>query len=347
MHYFCSKKMKARLILSSLLLSSSLTCHADDFSGSPRLNLGLQYDAELHTNFGRGYNFLNLLRLNGSARIGRHLQVNVSTLSMAKAGESLTGDALTASSIEAGLNIPLTLAVAGMGWEHTSKRGVHSVFTGIRNTGEDYFTSETAAFFTNSSCGLFPTISTNFPLCTYPFAAMGLHYEYGGQEWGAKVSLYNGGEHYRFTGRENLFRVCPQSDGLMLMMQGEYKGAGCNAFLGGSLYDASPTLWTYAEWRAGLLKTGNLNLIAAYSHCFGRDRECRHFAGAGAKYSTGRAELGLFGSYSDLLTGHEFTAELSCNVTLSPRISLKPSIHYISSVTQKVILGLARMTLIL
>lgn len=345
--------MKTHLLASIILLSLSLPFHAEALpqkgsgEGAPTLTLNLQYDAELHSDFHGAYNFLNLLRLNGRARIARHLQVNISTLSIAKAGESLTGDALTASSLEAGSNIPLTLAVAGVGWEYVAKHGSHSVFAGIRNTGEDYFASETAAFFTNSSCGLFPTLSANFPLCTYPFAAMGLHYEYSGQEWGAKVSLYNGGEHHLFTGRENLFRVCPQSDGLLLMMQGEYKGAGGNVFLGGSLYDVSPTLWAYAEWNVSRLTTGSLNLITAYSHCFGREKECRHFAGVGGKLCTDRTELGLFASYSDLHADYEFTTELSCGITLSSLISLKPSIHYIRSSTQKVILGLARMTLTL
>lgn len=334
------------VIILSVSVSLSLPSHAESspHRGDKR---GVSYDAELHTDFDRGYNFLNLLRLNGCVQIGRHLQAHVSTLSMAKTGESLTGDALTASSIEAAPNIPLTLAVAGMSWEHTTERSTHSIFAGIRNTGEDYFTSPVAAFFTNSSCGLFPTLSANFPLCTYPFAAMGLHYEYGGPQWGAKASLYNGGEHHRFTGRENLFRVCPQSDGLLLMMQGEYKGRSSTIFLGGSLYDASPTLWTYAEWRAGRLTTGNLDLIAAYSHSFDRDKACRHFAGAGAKYSTGRTEWGLFTGYSALNTGHEYAAELTCGITLTPRTTLKPSLHYICSSTQNVILGLARITLTL
>lgn len=345
--------MKTHLLASILLLSLSLPFHAEALpqkgsgEGAPTLTLNLQYDAELHSDFHGAYNFMNLLRLNGRARIARHLQVNISTLSIAKAGESLTGDALTASSLEAGLNVPLTLAVAGVGWEYVAKHGSHSVFAGIRNTGEDYFASETAAFFTNSSCGLFPTLSANFPLCTYPFAAMGLHYEYSGQEWGAKVSLYNGGEHYRLTGSENLFRVCPQTDGLLLIAQGEYKGAGCNIFLGGSLYDVSPTLWAYAEWNVSRLTTGSLNLITAYSHCFDREKTCRHFAGAGAKYSTGRTESGVFIGYSALRSGYEFAAELSCGITLSPHISLKPAVHYVSSTTQKVILGLTRMTLTL
>lgn len=339
--------MRTRLIVISLILVLSSSCFAEGGSESSRIDIGLQYDAELQTDFCGGSNFLYLLRLNGSARISRHLQANVATLSIAKAGESLTGDALTASSLEAGLNVPLTLAVAGVGWEYVAKHGNHSVFAGIRNTGEDYFASETAAFFTNSSCGLFPTLSANFPLCTYPFAAMGLHYEYSSRRWGAKASLYNGGEHYRLTDRENLFRVCPQSDGLLLMMQGEYKGAGSTVFLGGSLYDTSPTLWTYAEWRTARLTTGHLNLVAAYSHCFDREKTCRHFAGAGAKYRTGRTESGVFIGYSALRSGHEFAAELSCGITLSPHISLKPAVHYVSSTTQKVILGLTRMTLTL
>ena len=339
--------MKTRLISTAFLLLSSLSCLAEDSIARPRFDFDLQYDAELHTDFHGGCNFLGLLRLNGCARLGQHLMVNLSTISTTQARESLTGDALTMSSLDAGLDIPLTLAVAGVTWESTASSGTHSLFAGIRNTGEDYFTAETAAFFTNSSCGLFPTLSANFPLCTYPFAAMGLHYAYSGAQWGVKASLYNGGEHYRFTGRESMFRLCPQSDGLLLMMQGEYKRKGYHLFLGGSLYEASPTLWTYAQWRVGSQQTRHLDFLAAYSYCLDSAKPCRQFLGAGAIVSAGDTALGLFASYTDLHTGHELATELSCDIALSPRVSLKPAVHYIRSNTQTVVLGLARMTLTL
>lgn len=306
---------------------------------------GLQYDGELQTNFHGDYNFLNLLRLDGSVRLSENLRINVSTLSIAHTNENLASDLQTFSNLVTDENVPLTIAVAGMEWEKETAKGTHKVFLGVRNTGEDYFASEVTSFFVNSSNGIFPTISANYPICTYPYASMSLHYEYDSKHWGAKATVYNGEGHYRLAGRDNVFRICPKSDGVFVMAQGEYKTSKSNIFLGGSLYKDSPTLWTYAEHNIGEYENGGLSIIATYSHCFEKEALCRNFVGAGAKLDINKVELGIFSDYADYSFGHEYATELSCRIPLCKHLSVKPSLHYINGTTEKGLFGLVRMTI--
>ena len=57
----------------------------------------------------------------------------------------------------------------------------------------DHFTTPFTALFTNASHGNFPILSANFPLATYPLAALCLHTEFSplpGLTF--RESLYNG-----------------------------------------------------------------------------------------------------------------------------------------------------------
>lgn len=65
---------------------------AEETDSVSRFEFGMQYDAELQTNFHGDYNFLNLLRLDGSVRLSENLRINVSTLSIAHTNENLASD---------------------------------------------------------------------------------------------------------------------------------------------------------------------------------------------------------------------------------------------------------------
>lgn len=340
-----------------MLYATFLACWAQrDEEGTekePVVTLGLEYTGELQTNFGKGFNFVNLLRLNGEVRMGRKLKLQLSTLSMGKTSEEpVLYDLQVFSNIEAG-NIPLTLAVAGLEWS-IDKR--NTLFVGVHNMNEDCFTSEVTSFFTNSSCGIYPTLACNYPIANYPMASVGVHYKFESEHVGAQAAVYNGRGATSFTGRENLFRFCPQSDGLFGLAQGEYKWRGSSYFLGGSLhYDPKgllteefmttstsklhATLWTYAEQRV----TDRLNLIAGYSHAFNKDVPCHDFIGLGGKYSWGKAELGLFTDYANFDIIDEWATELTCKVTLNPHIYLQPTLHIIRTGTEWGTVGMMRL----
>ncbi len=319
----------------------------------PVVTLGLEYTGEVQSDFGKGFNFVNLLRLNGEVRMGRKLRLQVSTLSLAKTSEEpLLDDLQVFSNIEAD-NIPLTLAVAGVEWSIDER---NTLFVGIHNMNEDCFTSELTSFFTNSSCGIYPTLGCNYPIANYPMASMGIHYKLETERVGALAAVYNGWGSTSFTGRSNMFRFCPQSDGVFCLAQGEYKWRGSSYFLGGSLhYDPKgllaeefqstnatklhATLWAYGEQRV----TDRLSLIAGYSHAFNRDVPCLDFAGVGGKYSWGKTELGLFTDYANFDDIDEWATELTCKVTLNTHVYLQPTLHVIRTGTEWSTVGMMRL----
>ena len=319
----------------------------------PVVKVGLAYTGELQTDFDKGFNFVNLLRLNGSVRLGRSLKIHVSTLSTAKTREeSLLHDLQTYSNIEVE-NIPLALSIAGMEWKINEE---NTLFFGIHNMNEDFFVSDVTSLFTNSSCGIYPTLGCNYPIANYPLASVGLHYKYETERVGALAAVYNGKGYNRFTGRENVFRFCPQSDGVFGLVQGEYKWKGSSYFLGGSIhYDPKgllyeeetvvdahkvhATLWTYGEQRV----TNQLSLIAGYSHAFDKNVPCSDFVGVGGKYNFGQAELGLFTDYAHFREANEWATELTCKVKLNPNVFLQPALHVIRTGAEWGTVGMIRV----
>lgn len=294
-------------------------------------------------------NCANLLRLQASLPIARGFSLDVGSIStFMTAKESIGGDLQTFSNLDAG-NIPFALSVCNLVLNVGER---HSLSLGIRNMNEDYFCSDVTSLFTNSSCGIYPTISANYPIANYPLASVGVHYRYEGSR-GSKcsrgsngsmvfqTSLYNGKGYNRFTGRENVFRFCPKDDGLFGLAEVQYHRGGSSYFVGSSVYwggysnnikgvgadDAgvSFTPWAYAEQRV----TDRLSLIAGYSHAFGPDAACRDFAGLGGRYTWERAELGLFTDYARFAEGDEFATELTCKVALTPHLYLQPTVHAI------------------
>lgn len=135
--------------------------------------LQVSYTTELQSDFKQGNNWVNLLRLDFTHSLGKHTTLQAATISTARTRpESLADDFQTFSNIEEE-NHPLALATLGV----QQQFGHSSLFFGIRNLNEDYFTSPVTSLFTNSSCGIFPTLSADYQIANYPVASVGLHYE--------------------------------------------------------------------------------------------------------------------------------------------------------------------------
>jgi porin len=251
------------------------------------------------------------------------------------------------SNIEA-WNIPFILSVAGFTWQMNDS---HSLFAGIRRIDEDYFNSDGLALFVNSSCGGFPTIVGNFFTPAYPMASMGVHYVYDSERLGVQASLYNGIGSYEFTGRYNIFRVCPKSDGIFALAQAEYRHQNSHYFLGASVHDwdelllrerkLRPSVWTYAE--QALSK--RLTLLAAYSHAFSNDEVCNNFYGIGGRYACKNLEFGLFSDYTRILEIDEWATELTCKLGLSNSLSLQPALHIIKTDNETQCIGMMRLNI--
>lgn len=336
-----------------------------------RLEWGGELTTELQVADNGKCDFVNLLRLQASIPLSRSLSFDVSSVSTCMTSrESIGGDLQTFSNLDAG-NVAFALAKCGVGWE--VKDG-HSLFVGVRNMNEDYFGSDVTALFTNSSCGIYPAIGANFPIANYPLASMGVHYRYevddneNDNENGndndndnenekrngrlaVQFSLYNGMGYNRVAGRENVFRVCPGSDGVFGLSQIEYQHGGSNYFLGacghyGDVYDTGSNrmgaaVWAYAEQRF----TGRFSLIAGYSHAFVSSAECLDFVGVGGVMAWRRCSLGVFTDYARFAECWETATEVSAKVSVSPRMYIQPAAHFISTNGAFRIAGLVRMGL--
>ena len=229
-----------------LVITSMLGCclnlmAQEGDSTSLRPSFGVDYTGEVQTDF-KQVRQVNLLQLHADIPLSRKFSFQAASISTLFTKKELEIVELQGySNIEAYIKIPFAFTVAGITWQPNDH---HSLFAGIRRTDEDYFCSDGLALFTNSSCGIFPTLSWNFPIATFPLAAMGIHYAYDHENLRLQASLYNGKGYYDFTGHSNIFRICPKSDGLFAIGQAEYRHRGSHYYIGGSLHtqpDVKPT----------------------------------------------------------------------------------------------------------
>lgn len=309
-------------------------------------SVGMEYITELQTDFKGESNFVNYLRLNGELPLSERVKLRASTISAAKSNEAcIANDIQGASNIEID-NLSLALFVACVEWDIDAH---NNVLFGVHNMNEDFFASDVTGLFTNSSCGIYPTISLNYSIANYPVASVGVRYRHDDERFGFVSALYNGVGYNRFTGRENVFRVCPKSDGVFALAQGEYKHDDSHYFIGGCLHYGDPyemderkartTLWTYAEQKV----TNSLTLLGGYSHAFCSDSYCHDFAGLGGRLIIKNAEFGLFSDYAHFEDIDEWATELTCKIHLSEHMYVQPTAHFISQDTKSSVVGILRL----
>ena len=333
--------MRKATTLLIVLLWGCLHLVAQEADSTSRHALfAVDYTGEVQTDFRQALQ-ANLLQLHADVPLSKTLSFQVASIStFASREETLADDLQSYSNINAE-NIPFALSVAGLTWQVNER---HSVFAGIRRTDEDYFCSDGLALFTNSSCGIFPTISSNFDIGVFPNAALGLHYAYEREDLHLQASLYNGVGHHHFTGSDNVFRFRPKTDGIFAMGQAEYRYRGSHYFVGASVHtrpSVQPTVWAYAE--QALLP--RLTLLAAYGHAFGRDIACRDFCGLGARYALARTEFGLFTDYTRVDGIDEWATELVCSFRLTDFLTLIPVVHILTTDGNTKCIGILRMEL--
>ena len=166
--------------------------------------------------------------------------------------------------------------------------------------------------------------------------------------WGVQASIYNGMASDELTGRYNMFRVCPKSDGVLVFSQVEYRHQESRYGIGASLFESEtweeewkpyPSLWAYVEQK---LSPG-LTLLAAYSHAFDSDEICKNFCGLGATYTYKKLDVGLFSDYTRIIGIDEWATELTCNIHLTDFLSLQPAFHLIKTGEETNYLGALRV----
>lgn len=294
---------------------------------------GIECATEMQTDF-KNLNWVNLLKMNFSQALCKGLRFDLGSISVARTrAERLVDDLQVFSNIEEE-NLPFSLSVAGISF----CRGRLQIFAGIRNMNEDYFTSPVTSLFTNSSCGLFPTVSVNFPIANYPLSSLGVHCAFVTEHWEVQASIYNGRGYDGFTGDNSPFRFCPASDGLCGIFSSIYRNNGSSYCLGGVLYgglhvctgqtegrSVSGALWGYAEQRV----VPWLDLLVQYSMGLSSDLWCRLYGGLGMRGRFRKVEIGVFSDCAVFSGTEEWASELTCRIPLSPHADLQPAMHLI------------------
>lgn len=294
---------------------------------------GIEYATEIQTDF-KDMNWVNLLKLNFTQPLSNGISLDLGSISISKTRqERLVSDLQVFSNIEEA-NLPFSLSVTGLSFS----RKASYLFAGIRNMNEDYFNSPVTSLFTNSSCGIFPTVSANYPIANYPLSSLGIHYKYEKKRWSIQASVYNGRGYNGFTADNFLFRFRPASDGLFGIASLNYRNNGSNYYLGGVLYNGfhnigeeaekrslSGILWWYAEQRL----TEKLYLLAQYSAAFPSNVWCHMFGGIGVVMQFRAAEVGFFSDCAAFSGENEYASELTCRIPFSDNAILQPAIHFI------------------
>lgn len=333
------------LVLIAALLGIATQAMAQTGERPKRASFGLEYTGEVQTDFNR-LKSVNLLKLGAEFSLSDKLTVELASISVLTTDEAILTNCLQNFSSVDAPNIPFALTTAGLAWQINEH---HHVFAGIHRIDENYFCSDMLGLFTHSSCGAFPTITANYDIAVYPVSALGIHYGYTKDAFSLETSLYNGVGYERFNKRDNVFRICPESDGVFLMAQGEYDKDATRAYVGGSVLYSDlhatatkqmrPVVWAYAEHDL----TERFSVLAGYSHAFSNDIICHDFYIVCGKYAYKKTEFGVFSSYTRIDEKDEWATELTCNIQFNKVFSLQPALHFANTDGRNKCVGLVRL----
>lgn len=206
-------KMTRRITILLLVCLCPLLARAQWFSG--------EYTSEWQWDMQKETNWVNLLRLNLSVPVWKGKgSLEAATLHVARTGESIIEDWQGFSNVFADNQVA---SIAVLGYMHEWQNA--HLFAGVRNVNEDFFVTDITSLFTNSLCGIFPTIASCYPIANYPLSGLTLYFDVEKDGWTFKNSLYNGAGYNGWKRQNNPFLIKPKRDGVFNMSQLEYEHA--------------------------------------------------------------------------------------------------------------------------
>ena len=318
----------------------------------------LSYATEWQTDFRSKANWVNLLQLEGEINLNPEFRAVAKTISTCKtAADGIMSDLLAFSNIEEE-NIPLALSRLGVAFD----KEYWGLFAGIGNVNDDFFATPLTSIYTNSSCGIFPTLSCNFSIANYPDAALGIEGHYDFDNVSINSALYNGKGSHRFAGENCVFACRPARDGIFNINAVNYHQHDNNYNIGIAVYHGHPgnqelgtqdfspiqtsekkttkiACWLYAEQKI----VRNLSFIAQYSHCGAVQDGCRDFAGVGIAWRQPKFDIACYSCYASFTDNHEWASELTFRYNLSGNLYIQPALHYVRNATDSGLIGLMRI----
>ncbi len=288
------------------------------------------YTTEWQWDMNNKTNWVNMLRFDFDCSLWKNGTLEASSIHIARTNEHILPDLLTFSNIEERNNFA---AIAKLGIQQNFKKA--TVFAGVRNINEDYFTSPVTSFFLNSSCGIFPTISINYPIANYPLTGLSIHAEAELKNWKIKSSLYNGTAYNGWNKADNPFLIRPKEDGIFNITEVSFNYDRGQYFVGTTLHshpNHGYALFAYGEqtlWQNG---KNQISAIAQYSENISDNSSCHRYAGVGGLYENHSiGDIGLFAQYAKFADNREWVGELSYRKELSNRLTLHPAVQLIDN----------------
>ena len=319
-----------------------------------------EYYTEIQTDFGKGYNWVNLLSLMADVpteKISKHWKnghfqadvIAVYTLYH----ERIADDLLEFSNIEEE-SVPFNLFL--FGYEYKWKKV--SLFGGVRNVNVDYFATTYTSLFVNSSAGIFPTIATNYPLANYPLSATCLHFEYQPiKKLHFKASLYNGVAHNPRKDIFSVFTINPHKDGVAVMSELSYtqNNIGNGFYSLGTFvrtaheYETSYSIWTNIEQAVFKKDKKEIGFLLQGGIAPQTSNECNYYYAIGGYFQglflqKKQDKLGIYTNKAFFTNTTERTVELTWQYPIIEQITLQPAFHHIRTGSKTIYnIGLLRV----
>ena len=289
---------------------------------------------EVETDFKKRTNWLNLLRLSLSVKLPANLHFDASTLSLWQTRESgVSDDYQTFSDIFAD-NMLIAPAVLGLCWEKDCSK----LFVGVQKADDVFINYQASGLFTNSSSATYPTMSMNSSIPVHPASAFGIYYAYSSKGWTAKAAVYNGKAGNKFTGRDNSFRICPKSDGVLSLCTIDYCTNNNVYMLGGYFYRARTAVLGYVEQSV----SPSTCLVVEASVSPSSHADCKSYVAGGFTQSIKKTDLGLISNYARLADGKEWATEGTAKVSFSDNLYVQPAVDLIVTDGKTNVVGLLR-----
>lgn len=286
----------------------------------------------------------NLLEVSVETGLWKGARLETAAISTYNLGIPVAGDLQAFSCIDAGPDKAFRLVEAGIR-QNIGDKG--SVYAGLRNIDMDHFTTPFTALFTNASHGNFPILSANFPLATYPLAALCLHTEFSPlPDLTFRESLYNGVASDRINRQ---FRFCPRSDGMFnigslsyhIGEEDHHHGYYAVGYaLGSSPSETSSdktfnyALWTLIEQPFLHVGESHLGALLQGGTSPASRSTCRYYWGAGLVWSNitqKMIQVGLVVNRAIYADGRETDVELTGSFPLCRHFTLQPAVHCINT----------------
>lgn len=288
----------------------------------------------------------NLLDASMQTKLWKGASLDLGALATYNLNTPVVDDLQVFTSLDAGSDKAFRLIQAGL----TQEFGEHFLlFAGLRNVDVDHFTTPFTGLFTNASHGNFPVLSANFPLATFPVAAMCLHTEIRPiKGLTIRESVYNGVASDRL---DEQFRICPQSDGVFNIGSvsyhlGESEEEHNGHYTLGYALGTSPSeefenelTYNYALWalvEQPIVKLGRTELsgLLQGGASPATRSSCRGYWGAGlllGNITKNEAQIGIVVNRALYADGRETDVELTGSFPVCKYFTLQPAVHCINT----------------